>query len=44
MNQFIIEHLGLLTVVVAICDINLVNGTLKADDLKRDIPDPVSGS
>ncbi len=47
MNRFIIEHLGLLRVVVVICNINLVNGALKPGDLKtlkRDIPDPVPGS
>ncbi len=35
MNRFIIEHLGLLRLVVVI-----VSGTLKTGDLKNDIPDP----
>ncbi len=46
--QFIIEHLGLLRVVVVINFVvflsDLINGPLKAGDLKRDIPDPVPGS
>ena len=29
---------------IVIMQINLVNGALKAADLKRDIPDPVPGS
>ena len=41
MKQFIIEHFGLLRVVVVICDI--VNGALNAGDLKWGIPDPVPG-
>ncbi len=38
MNQFIIEHLGILRVVV------VIYGALKPADLKQDIADPVPGS
>ena len=39
LNRFIIEHLGLLGVVVVICDISLKTG-----DLKSHIPDPAHRS
>ncbi len=53
MNEFLIEQLGILRIVVVIFDISVclvrpfqcspVYGALKTGDLKDDIPDPAHG-